>query len=150
MSAGTSRLTPKARSRFQLQRTPPNTSDILAKQSGRRPEPSIRGCRANAALAAAARHLWSALWSSDGLIRSKRPCSNEERSRVGLPRTARIDQNLRGRVHRFTVNDIVVGVPIVVTNPGHRESQGVFIASLRHEVEVVVRAKQCVEAASVG
>src|SRR3989442_8254482 len=41
-------------------------------------------------------------------------------------------------------------VPIVVTHPRHRERQGVLVAALRREVEVVVRADQQIEPARIG
>src|SRR2546427_5497016 len=57
---------------------------------------------------------------------------------------------LRSDVVRLRIDDVVVVVPIVVTDPRHREGEALLVAALRHEVEVVVRAEQEVAAAGVG
>src|SRR5215475_10147863 len=45
---------------------------------------------------------------------------------------------------------VVSSIPIMVPNPGHRVGQGVFVAALRHEVEIVVGADQDVQPARIG
>src|SRR5262249_9061967 len=149
--AGTPRLTPKFRSRFQPQRRPPDRRGTLAKTPGQRLAPSIRRFRDNAArsLVGAGPCPRRPPPSSRRPPPSERLRNNDGLSRAFLLRTMRADRAFRGRVWGVRVDDVSGAVAIVVTNPRHRKGQAVFVAALRREVEVVVRAQQYVTPARI-
>src|ERR1700730_5122365 len=150
-SAGTLRLTLRARLRFQSQRRPRDTRGTLAKAPGQRPELSIRRRRhiAEPASEAADRHPRCA--SSHGLSRSRRLRSKNERHRRLLPPPASGAKALGRPIPPRRVDEAAAAISVVVTNPVGQIVVGTgLVAALRRKVEAYVRAQQLFGPASVG
>src|SRR6267154_1774080 len=51
-----------------------------------------------------------------------------------------VRNGIRGPIWPRRIDQVTITVPVMVANPGHRESQTVFVATFGDEVEVIVRA----------
>src|SRR5579883_334674 len=66
-----------------------------------------------------------------------------------LPRFAAGADFARLLVAGGGIEPVIVAVPVMVTDPGHRESEAVFIAALGNEIEELVRSDQALETTGV-
>src|SRR6267143_5734744 len=94
---------------------------------------------------------WSAVSWCCRLRCAMRMGSTEGRSCVALSgRAAGMARGCGCSIPWLLVAAAVVGVAIVVANPGHREFQPAFVAALGYQVKVVVRPDEQVPAPPVG
>src|SRR5882762_3423570 len=149
--AGRSRLTLRFRFQFQSQSRQPGMLGTLARAPGCRSELSTGQRRGNASLASAgADRRWRPAPPPCGWNKLRHLRSNDGRSRVMPLRTARRSRALRGHILCLWIDDVTLSVFVVMSNPRHAEDQAILVATLRHQVEDVIRAQQDVKPASVS